>query len=152
MLGFYFPFLPICVGNLGILSLFTYCNEHCPRSNFAEACPTFFGEPFVTNLGLLKVIFPECVARVPVSLWGSGGLGVWGLRVCSLDVAKPSATARNRPQPLATVRNRSQPSTTVRNRSRDCYMAVPNGKFCRSHFWMFPTFRCFVSRGRRGTL
>ena len=35
-------------------------------------------------------IFPECVARVPVSLWGSG------LRVCSLNVAEPSATIRNR--------------------------------------------------------
>ena len=32
-------------------------------------------------------------------------LGVWGLRVCSLDVAFVAAT--------------------VRNRSRDCYMAVP---------------------------
>jgi hypothetical protein len=42
-------------------------------------------------------------------------LGVWGLRVCSLDVAQPSATARNRPQP----------SETVRNRPRDPGMAVP---------------------------
>ena len=42
-------------------------------------------------------------------------LGVWGLRVCSLDVAFVAATVRNRPQPFA----------TVRNRSRDCYMAVP---------------------------
>ena len=25
-------------------------------------------------------------------------LGVWGLRVCSLDVAEPSATVRNRPR------------------------------------------------------
>ena len=34
-------------------------------------------------------------------------LGVWGLRVCSLDVAsasEPSATVRNRPQPSATAR------------------------------------------------
>ena len=31
-------------------------------------------------------------------------LGVWGLRVCSLDVASASATVRNRPQPSATVR------------------------------------------------
>ena len=31
-------------------------------------------------------------------------LGVWGLRVCSLDVASASATGRNRPQPFATVR------------------------------------------------
>ena len=30
-------------------------------------------------------------------------LGVWGLRMCSLDVAQPSATVRNRPQPFATV-------------------------------------------------
>ena len=32
-------------------------------------------------------------------------LGVWGLRVCSLDVAQPFATVRNRPQPSATVRD-----------------------------------------------
>ena len=36
-------------------------------------------------------------------------LGVWGLRVCSLDVASASATVRNRSQPSATVPNRSQP-------------------------------------------
>jgi len=42
-------------------------------------------------------------------------LGVWGLRVCSLDVAFASATVRNRPQP----------SATVRNRPRDGHMAVP---------------------------
>ena len=34
-------------------------------------------------------------------------LGVWGLRVCSLDVAFTSATVRNRPQPSATVRVRA---------------------------------------------
>ena len=34
-------------------------------------------------------------------------LGVWGLRVCSLDFAFTFATVRNRPQPSATVRNRS---------------------------------------------
>ena len=31
-------------------------------------------------------------------------LGACELRVCSLDVAEPSATVRNRPQPFATVR------------------------------------------------
>ena len=41
-------------------------------------------------------------------------LGVWGLRMCSLDVAQPSATVRNRPQPSATVGNRLQPFATVR--------------------------------------
>ena len=49
------------------------------------------------------MFFPKCVARVPVSLWGSGVEGVFARR-CVL---------------------RSQPFATVRNRSRDCYMAVP---------------------------
>ena len=47
-----------------------------------------------TNLSLY--IFPECVARVPVSLWGSGGGGCVRLTLCS----RP-ATFRNRPQPSA---------------------------------------------------
>ena len=59
--------------------------------------------------------FPECVARVPVSLWGSRG---WGC---------VRSTLPNRPQPFATVRNRSQPFATVRNRPRDPRMAVPMG-------------------------
>ena len=62
-------------------------------------------------------------------------LGAWGLRVCSLDVA----------QPFATVRNRSQPS------ARAPYGRA-YGKFCkRGNFWRFETSRCFVSRSRRGT-
>ena len=68
-------------------------------------------------------------------------LGVWGLRVCSLDVAFTSAT----------VRNRSQPSATVRNRSREGRMAVPMEFGRRCCFWRFQTSRCCVSRGRRGT-
>ena len=43
------------------------------------------------------LIFPECVARVPVSL---GGLGV---RLCSPSFAFATATVRNRPQPSATA-------------------------------------------------
>ena len=43
-------------------------------------------------------------------------LGVWGLRVCSLDVAFTFATVRTCPQRSATVRNRRQRSPTVRNR------------------------------------
>ena len=62
-------------------------------------------------------------------------LGVWGLRVCSLDVA----------QPFATVRNRSQ--LFARSPYGRAY-----GKFCkRGHFWRFHMWRCFVSCGRRGT-
>ena len=72
-------------------------------------------------------------------------LGVWGLRVCSLDVAFTSATVRNRPQPSAIVRNRPQPFTWGP-------YGRAYGKFCRrGAFWMFQTSRCFVSRGRRGT-
>ena len=71
--------------------------------------------------------FPECVARVPVSLWGSGGLKVCFARRC--------VRVRNRPQPF------------VRTPYGRAY-----GKFCRGgHFWRFQTCRCFVSRGRRGT-
>ena len=74
--------------------------------------------------------FPECVARVPVSLWGSGGWGCVRSTLRSL-----SATVRNRPQPFA----------------RSPYGRA-YGKFCRGgSFWRFQTSGCFVSRGRRGT-
>ena len=64
-------------------------------------------------------IFPECVARVPVSLWGSGG---WGC---------VRSTLRSRAQPFATVRNRSQPS------ARSPYGRA-YGKFYRGGpFWRF---------------
>ena len=70
-------------------------------------------------------------------------LGVWGLRVRSLDVAFASTTVRNRPQP----------SATARNRSREGRMAVPMASSAKSGpFWRIETLRSFVSRGRRGTL
>ena len=56
-------------------------------------------------------LFPECVERVPVSLWRCGG----------------RAVLRLRPQPSATVRNRSQPFATVRKCPREVRMAVPIG-------------------------
>ena len=61
-------------------------------------------------------LFPECVARVPVSL---GGLGV---RLCSPSFAFATAT----------VRNRSQPFATVRNRLRDRRKALHSGERVRS--------------------
>ena len=62
-------------------------------------------------------------------------LGVWGLRVCSLDVAFVVATVRNRSQPF------------VWGPYGRAY-----GKFCRRDpFWRFQTSGCVVSRGRRGT-
>ena len=59
-------------------------------------------------------------------------LGVWGLRVCSLDVAFTVATVRNRP--------------------REDHMAVPMGS--SAGVVLFGVFRrrvASVSRGRRGT-
>ena len=54
---------------------------------------------------IYKNVFPECVARVSVSLWGSGG---WGcVRSTLPSRSQPSATVRNRPQPSATVRVRT---------------------------------------------
>ena len=41
---------------------------------------------------IVSPIFPEYVARVPVSLWGCGG------ELCSPDVAQPFTTVRNRPR------------------------------------------------------
>ena len=43
-------------------------------------------------------VFPECLARVPVFT-----LGVWGVRVCSLDVALTFATVRNRSMAVSIV-------------------------------------------------
>ena len=89
------------------------------------------------------LFFPECVARVPVSLWG---------------LSCVRQTLRNRSQPFATIRNRSQPSPTVRN---VCIRSQPfpqgrygraYGKFCkRGPCWSVPASHSFISRGRRGT-
>ena len=70
-------------------------------------------------------MFPECVARVPVSLWGSGGVFA---RRC------------------VRVRNRPQPSATVRNRPRDPRMAVPMGS--SAEIVIFGGFRRVVASFR----
>ena len=69
----------------------------------------------------LKLFFPECVARVPVSLWGSGGWGCvrWMLRL--------------RPRLLA----------AVHNRPHEGRMAVPMVSF--AHVVAFESFRCRVA-------
>ena len=75
----------------------------------------------------VSLIFPECVARVPVSLRGCGGRAVFARR-------------------CVYVRNRSQPS--ARGPFGRAY-----GKFCkRCPFSSFPASRSVVSRGRRCTL
>ena len=70
------------------------------------------------------ILFPECVARVPVSLWGSGG---WG---CV----------------RSTLRLWSQPSATVRNRSYELRMAVPMGS--SAEVVIFGGFQCVVASFR----
>ena len=62
-------------------------------------------------------------------------LGVWGLRVCSLDVAFASATVRNRSQPFAW----------------GPYGRAYGKFYTGGPFWRFQTSGCFVSRGRCGT-
>ena len=61
-------------------------------------------------------------------------LGVWGLRVCSLDVAFTSAT----------VRKRSQPSAWGPYLVSSAEGVIFGGFTCQ--------WRCFLSRDRRGTL
>ena len=80
---------------------------------------------------VISDFFPECVARVPVSLWGSDG-GLHCVR----------QTLPNRPQPFA----------TFRNRPREDHMAVPMVSSPKGvTFWRFPASHSFISRGRCGT-
>ena len=90
---------------------------------------------FFLIFGILNTKFnwpllPECVARIPVSLWGSGGWAVFARR-------------------CPTLRNRLQPSATVHKCPRKVAMAVPMVSF---DFWSFPALHSFISRGHRGTL
>ena len=59
----------------------------------------------------VSIIFPECVARVPVSF---GGLGV---RLCSRKVVSMLATVRNRSRTVATVCVRAVRLSTVASAS-----------------------------------
>ena len=72
----------------------------------------------------------ECVARVPVSLWGSGG---WG---CVRSTLRLWSQPSNRPQPFA----------TVRNRPREDRMAVPMGS--SAEVVLFGGFRRVVASFR----
>ena len=106
-------------------------------SFFLISCLSFFFSSFLLQLCQKKnkkwknamflgffsffLIIPECVARVPVSLWGSGG---WGC---------VRSTLPNRPQPFATVRNRPY----------EVRMAVPMGSF--AEVVIFGCFRRVVA-------
>ena len=105
-----------CPG-IEVLSLEWAPEENAPNTAYQKQ----------TNVQLSSAFYflvPECVARVPVSLWGSGG---WG---CV----------------RSTLRSRAQPSATVRNRSREDRMAVPMGSF--TEVVLFGGFRRLVASFR----
>ena len=80
-------------------------------------------------------LFPECVARVPVSLWGSGG---WGCVRSTLCVH-----GRNRPQPSATVRAIAIWPCLWQVLQRWSFLEVSNVSLLRFAWqaWHFVTFR-----------
>ena len=85
--------------------------------------------------------FPKCVARVPVSLWGSGGEAVLAKSCFMLS------TIRNRPQPFTTVCVRAVRLSLCANASgvvskvcqvdswRHSYNGVCRGGVCVSDLW-----------------
>ena len=75
-------------------------------------------------------------------------LGVWGLRVCSLDVAFTVATVRNRPQPFATVRARTIWPCLWEVLQRWSFLEVSDVALLRFAWqaWHFVTFRRVLER------
>ena len=71
---------------------------------------------------------------------GSRFTGVWGLRVCSLDVAFTFATVRNRSQPSARL---LYGRAYVKLYSRGSFLEVSNVSLLRFAWqaWQFVTFR-----------
>ena len=81
-------------------------------------------------------LFPECVARVPVSLWGSGG---WGC---------VRSTLRSRAQPFATVRTNSVWPCLWEVLQRWSFLEVSDVWLLRFAWqaWHFVTFRRVLQR------
>ena len=75
-------------------------------------------------------------------------LGVWGLRVCSLDVAFVVAAVRNRPQPFATVRARTIWPCLWEVLQRWSFLEVSDVSLLRFAWqaWHFVTFRRVLQR------
>ena len=74
-------------------------------------------------------------------------LGVWGLRVCSLDVAFMFTIFRNRSPPSLTVCNRAQLFATVR--ARLVWMCWLWQVLQKESLWRFPALHSLVSCGSR---
>ena len=95
----------------------------------------FLRESFACDT-MWYVIFPECVARVPVSLWGSGG---WGC---------VRSTLRSRAQPFATVRANSVWPCLWEVLQRWFFLEVSDVWLLRFAWqaWHFVTFRRVLQR------
>ena len=84
---------------------------------------------------------PECVARVPVSLWGCGGEAVFTKGcVCARNRSQPSATVRNRlreARKISTVASASGPvpKACPVDSCRRNYTGVCRGGICVTHLW-----------------
>lgn len=83
------------------------------------------GENF-SLMPMSPILFPQCIARVPVSLWGWGGSGVFA--PCWVWFA------------------------TVGNRLFEVAKPLPLESLGRCHFWHVQRVANLISRDRRGTL
>ena len=96
---------------------------------------------------IVKSLFPECVARVPLSLWG-----VWGFESV---FSRRCVYVRNRPQPSATVRNRSRSLVSHGKRGTlwhsNMFHNVSKAFKSRILLHRFQKMSCSF-RGRRSTL
>ena len=88
---------------------------------------------------VVSFFFPECVARVPVSLWGSGVESVF---------ARRCVRVRNRSQPFATVRTRSVWPCLWEVLQRWSFLEVSDVSLLRFAWqaWHFVTFRHVLQR------
>ena len=121
-----------------------------PKCNVWE-CGATLRQPseFKSWIAPICFLVPECVARVPVSLWGSGG---WECVRSTLrprpQPSQPFATVRNRPQPFATVRTNSVWPCLWEVLQRWSFLEVSDVSLLRFAWqaWHFVTFRRVLQR------
>ena len=103
---FSFPFIPFHFAFISFHFAFMSFHFHISLSFLLSFSYRFGGLCRLPSSGFMNMCMYKLI--IAFSRMRSKGsrftLGVWGLRVCSLDVAFTVATVRNRPQPFATVR------------------------------------------------
>ena len=103
---FSFPFIPFHFAFISFHFAFMSFHFHILLSFLLSFSYRFGGLCRLPSSGFMNMYMYKLI--IAFSRMRSKGsrftLGVWGLRVCSLDVAFTVATVRNRPQPFATVR------------------------------------------------